>query len=130
KMKIKPFKDRIVVKLLKADKIVSGGSIVNDTAEKSYRGEVIAVGDGKMPDGSRLQVNVKGGSQICFAKYSGTAEIEFKGEKFFILKEADILKVFDATFSPLPGESPGQDYPKKRKIKPFKDSIVVKLLKA
>ena len=96
KMKIRPLQDRILVKRVEAEEKTESGIIIPDTAkEKPQRGEVIAVGPGKMlENGSKLTPTVKPGDKILFSKYAGT-EIEISNEELLIMREDDILGVLE-----------------------------------
>ena len=65
-MKLKPLDDRIVVSPLSADEKTAGGVILPDSAkEKPNKGEVVAVGPGKMrDDGERMPPAVSVGSSL------------------------------------------------------------------
>ena len=91
-MKLKPLDDRVVVQALEAEETTAGGIVLPDAAkEKPQRGNVIAVGPGRLLDsGERVAVSVKVGDQVLFGKYGGT-DIEVEGEEVKILRESDIL---------------------------------------
>ena len=93
-MSIKPLHDRVVVKPIEADEISSGGIVIPDSAkEKSTKGEVVAVGNGKVTDdGKTIPMNVKTGDKVLYGKYSGT-EVKLEGEEFLIIKESEILAI-------------------------------------
>ncbi len=93
--KLRPLDDRIVVKRLEAEEKTAGGIILPDNAkEKPQRGEVIAVGPGKLLDsGKRAAPDVACGDTVLFGKYSGT-EVKVNGEEFLIMRENDILAKF------------------------------------
>jgi chaperonin GroES len=72
-MQIKPISDHILVKPSAAETMTASGIIIPDTVEKEQaeRGEVIAVGPGKMLDtGSRAVMDVAVGQTVLFNKYS------------------------------------------------------------
>jgi chaperonin GroES len=97
KIKIRPLDDRVVVKPMEAEEMTAGGIVLPDSAkEKPQRGEVIAVGPGKLLDsGERAEVSVAVGDEVIYGKYGGT-EIEVDGQDVKILRESDILaKVLD-----------------------------------
>ena len=96
-MKIRPLHDRVVVKRMEEERTSAGGIVIPDSAtEKPSKGEVLAVGNGKVNDsGEVLAMEVKVGDQILFGKYSGT-EIKIDGEEVLIMREEDILGVFAA----------------------------------
>lgn len=94
KTKIRPLRDRILVKRLEEETKTQGGIIIPDSAkEKPQAGEVVAIGNGKvLEDGKVVPLEVKQGDQILFGKYSGT-EIKLDGEEYLILKEEEILGI-------------------------------------
>jgi len=89
---LQPLADRILVRPIKRDEVTKGGIILPDTAkEKPQEGEVIAVGPGKLSeDGKRLEMEVKKGDRVVFAKYAGT-EIKLDDEELLILRDSDVL---------------------------------------
>ena len=92
KVNLRPLDDRVVVKPLEAESTTSGGIVLPDSAqEKPQRGEVVAVGPGKLLDsGNRGELSVTIGDQVIFGKYGGT-EVELDGSDIKILRESDIL---------------------------------------
>ena len=92
KIKIRPLDDRVVVKPMEAEQTTAGGIVLPDSAqEKPQRGQVIAVGPGKLLDsGERAEVSVAVGDEVIYGKYGGT-EIEVDGDDVKILRESDIL---------------------------------------
>ncbi|MCD8140279.1 MAG: co-chaperone GroES [Planctomycetaceae bacterium] len=90
--KLQPLDDRIVVKRLDAEEKTAGGIILPDAAkEKPQRGEIIAVGPGKLLDsGTRATPDVAVGDTVIFGKYSGT-EVKVDGVELLIMRENDIL---------------------------------------
>ncbi|HEX6999323.1 MAG TPA: co-chaperone GroES [Gammaproteobacteria bacterium] len=95
-MKIRPLHDRVVVKRVEETRTSPGGIVIPDTAaEKPIRGEVIAVGQGKILDNGQVRpLDVKAGDQVLFGKYSGS-EIKVDGEEYLVLREEDVLGVFE-----------------------------------
>lgn len=93
-LNVQPLHDRVLIKRLEEPAKTYGSIIIPDTAkEKPQRGEVLAVGKGKLKkDGSRVQPVVKVGDNVLFAKWAGD-EFEYGGEKFLILGEDDIMAV-------------------------------------
>jgi chaperonin GroES len=94
KTKIRPLRDRILVKRMEEETKTTGGIIIPDSAkEKPQAGEVVAIGNGKvLEDGKIVPLEVKQGDRILFGKYSGT-EIKIDGEELLILKEDEILGI-------------------------------------
>jgi chaperonin GroES len=96
-MNIRPLHDRVVVKRMEEERTSAGGIVIPDSAaEKPQKGEIVAVGNGKLTDSGELRaLDVKVGDQVLFGKYSGT-EIKIDGEDVLIMKEEDILGVLAA----------------------------------
>ncbi len=96
-MKFRPLHDRVVVRRIDAEEKTAGGIIIPDTAkEKPQQGEVLAVGPGKRDEtGKLVALDVKGGDQILFGKWSGT-EVKVDGEDLLIMKEDDIMGVVES----------------------------------
>ena len=95
-MKIRPLGDKILVEVLEAEEKTKGGIILPDTAkEEKTEGKVIAVGAGKTLESGKLQSpEVKKGDRVIFGKYAGD-EILIDGKKHKVLKESEILAIFD-----------------------------------
>ena len=95
-MAIRPLDDRIVVKPLEAEEKSSGGILLPDTAkEKPQRAKVLSVGDGRLTDdGKRIALTVKVGDEVLYGKYAGT-EIKYKGDELKILRENEVLALFN-----------------------------------
>jgi chaperonin GroES len=93
-MKVRPLRDRLLVRRVEEKEQVKGGIIIPDSAkEKPQEGEVVAVGSGKvLDDGKKVDLDVKVGDKILFGKYSGT-DIKVDGEEMLILREDEVLAV-------------------------------------
>ncbi|MBD0320989.1 MAG: co-chaperone GroES [Gemmatimonadetes bacterium] len=92
-IKVKPLADRVVVKALEDTEQMRGGLYIPDTAkEKPQQGEVVAVGPGKVEDGTRVEMELKVGDKVLYGKYSGT-EVTVDNEQYLILRESDVLAV-------------------------------------
>jgi chaperonin GroES len=89
-----PLGDRVVVKPLSREETTKSGIVLPDTAkEKPQRGTVVAAGPGRRDDdGDRIELDVKVGDQVLFAKYSGT-EFKLDDDELLILSEKDILAI-------------------------------------
>src|SRR5215212_1143113 len=96
-MDFRPLHNRIIVKRLEEGEQKIGGIIVPDSAkEKPQRGQVIAVGDGKVnDDGERIPLDVKAGDFVLFGKYT-SQEVKLDGEEFLIMLEDEVLAIIDA----------------------------------
>ena len=95
-MTIKPLADRIVIKVIEDTEQTSGGIFIPDSAkEKPQKGEVVAVGEGKLNDkGEREPMDVKAGDTILYAKYAGT-DIKMEGVEYKILSIKDALAIIE-----------------------------------
>lgn len=92
-MKLKPLGNRVVIKALEAEQTTASGIVIPDSAkEKPAQGEVIAVGTGKIKDGTKVPMEVKVGDKVLYSKY-GPQEVKIDGEKLLILSEDDILAI-------------------------------------
>jgi len=90
-MKIKPLADRVLIQPAPAEETTISGIIIPDSAkEKPLRGTVLATGDGTKDE----KMTVKEGDQVLYGKYAGT-EIELDGEKLLIMRQGDILGIFE-----------------------------------
>lgn len=91
-VKLQPLGDRVVIKPIEREEMTRGGIVLPDTAkERPMEGEVIAAGPGKMTDdGKRIEMDVKVGDIVVYAKYGGT-EIKIDGKDYMILNESQIL---------------------------------------
>jgi chaperonin GroES len=96
-MKIRPLHDRVIVKRWEEEKTSPGGIVIPDSAaEKPVKGEVVAVGNGKILESGEIRaLDLKVGDKILFGKYSGT-EVKVDGEDLVVMREDDIMAVFDA----------------------------------
>ena len=90
--KLRPMGDRVVVRPAAREETTRSGIVLPDTSkEKPQRGEVVAVGTGRITDeGKRLDMELKVGDIVLFAKYAGT-EFKLDDEELLILSEKDIL---------------------------------------
>ena len=94
--KIRPLHDRLIVRRVEEEKTSSGGIVIPDTAtEKPIRGEVIAIGNGKVLDSGDVRpLEVKVGDQVLFGKYAGT-EVRLGGDELLVMREDDVMAVFE-----------------------------------
>ena len=93
-MALIPINDHIVVKAVTEEKS-AGGIILPETADKERpeKGEVIAVGPGKLlENGSRAAMSVKTGDIVVFKKYSPD-EVKVGKEEYLVIREDDILAI-------------------------------------
>lgn len=93
---IRPLGDRVVVEPIEQEETTTSGLLLPETAkEKPQQGMILAAGLGRRDDdGERIEMDVKVGDKVLFAKYAGT-EIKLDGKKLLIMKETDILGVIE-----------------------------------
>ncbi len=95
-MNIRPLHDRVVIRRTEEDRTSPGGIVIPDTAtEKPIKGEVVAVGNGKVLDnGETRALDLKAGDKVLFGKYSGT-EVKVEGEELLVMREDDVMAVIE-----------------------------------
>ena len=93
KFNLEPLDDRIVVKPGEEEETTVSGIVIPDTAkEKPQEGEVVAVGPGRVEEGSRVPMDVKVGDRVLYSKYGGT-EVKVQGEEYLVLSARDVLAI-------------------------------------
>jgi chaperonin GroES len=92
--KVKPLRDRVLVRRIEEEEQKVGGIIIPDTAkEKPQQAEVVAVGSGRMlEDGEVVPLILKAGDKVLIGNWSGT-EVNIDDEEYLILKEDEVLGV-------------------------------------
>ncbi len=95
-MNIRPLHDRVIVRRKEEERTTSGGIVIPDSAtEKPSTGEILSVGNGKIPDSCDVRaLEVKVGDTVYFGKYSGT-ELKVDGEELLIMREDDIIAIVE-----------------------------------
>jgi chaperonin GroES len=96
-MKIRPLHDRVIVKRWEEEKTSPGGIVIPDSAtEKPSKGEIVAVGNGKLLDNGEVRaLDLKVGDKVLFGQYSGT-EVKVDDQDIVVMREDDIMAVFDS----------------------------------
>jgi chaperonin GroES len=99
-IKLKPLSNRVVIKPIEDDNTTAGGIFIPDTAkEKPHRGRVIAVGPGSRNyDGNHYPIELCENDIVLFPKHAGN-KIKIEGEELIVLKEEELLAVFENKFS-------------------------------
>jgi chaperonin GroES len=96
-MALKPLNDNVVLKPLSKEEVTASGIIIPDTVDKERpeRGEVVAVGPGKLlENGNRAEISVKAGDKVVFKKYAPD-EIEIDKEEYLVVSAGDIIAVIE-----------------------------------
>ena len=96
-MNLRPLHDRVIVKRVEEERTTPGGIVIPDSAtEKPIRGEVVAVGNGKiLEDGSKRELDIKVGDTVLFGKYSCT-EVKVNDDELLVMREDDIMAVIES----------------------------------
>jgi chaperonin GroES len=95
-MNLRPLHDRVIIKRIEETRTSPGGIVIPDTAaEKPIRGEVMAIGTGKiLEDGKVRPLDVKVGDKVLYGKYAGT-EVKLNGQDLLVMREEDIMAVIE-----------------------------------
>jgi chaperonin GroES len=95
-MNIRPLHDRVIIRRMEEERTSPGGIVIPDSAtEKPIKGEVIAVGNGRvLENGDVRALDLKAGDKVLFGKYSGT-EVKVEGEDLLVMKEDDVMAVIE-----------------------------------
>lgn len=113
---ITPLGDRVLVKVKTAEEKTVGGILLPTSAQtKPQGGEVVAIGDGKTDEKTKLDITLQTGSQVVYSKYAGT-EVDFNGSSHLILKEDDIIGILET-----------DDV---KDLKPLSDRVLIKVAEA
>ena len=93
--KIKPLSDRVIIKEMddSKEKKTSSGIIIPVTVNEdkgSKRGEVMAVGPGRIEDGKLVTPSVKVGDKVLF---QWGDKVKIGEDDYYIVRESEILAV-------------------------------------
>ncbi|KAF7768889.1 co-chaperone GroES [Pseudoalteromonas citrea] len=93
-MNIRPLHDRVIIKRLEEETKSAGGIVLTGSAaEKSTRGEVVAVGNGRVLDNGEVRaLEVKTGDTVLFGSYVEKTE-KIEGQEYLIMREDNILGI-------------------------------------
>ncbi len=94
---LKPVGDNLILKPLDKESVTASGIIIPETSDKERpeRGEIIAVGPGKvLENGNRRVIDLKVGDQVVFKKYAPD-EIEIDKVKYLIVAADDVMAVIE-----------------------------------
>ena len=96
-MKLRPLHDRVIIRRMEEERTSPGGIVIPDSAtEKPIKGEVVAVGNGRVLENGDLRaLDIQAGDKVLFGKYSGT-EVKVEGEDLLVMKEDDVMAVIES----------------------------------
>jgi len=94
-MKLRPLHDRVIIKRIEVEAKSAGGIVLTGSAaEKSTRGEVVAVGNGRILESGEVRsLDVKVGDKVLFNEGYGVKTEKIDGEEYLIMSESDILAI-------------------------------------
>lgn len=91
--KLIPLRGRVVVKPTQETTTTGGLIVPSKSAERSSKGTVISIGIDRInPNGELIPTILTIGDNVLFNKFSGV-EIEYEGEKYFVMTEDEILLI-------------------------------------
>jgi len=95
-MKIRPLRDRVVVRRKEEEQTSAGGIVLPGSAkEKPNQGVVVAVGDGAVLENGEVRPMVlKKGDVVIFGQYSGNT-VKIDGEELVIMNESEVYGVVE-----------------------------------
>ena len=93
---IKPMYDYLLIEPLEEETKLPSGIVIPDTAkEKPQKGKIVAAGKGRKADnGKVVPLEVKVGDIVMYKKWGGT-EVKVEGKEHLLVKEEDILAIFE-----------------------------------
>ncbi|XMR34786.1 co-chaperone GroES [Escherichia coli] len=95
-MKIRPLHDRVIIKRIEAEAKSAGGIVDWYCGRNSTRGEVLAVGTGRILDNGEVKaLAVKVGDKVIFNEGYGVKTEKLDGQDVLILSETDILAIVE-----------------------------------
>ncbi len=93
-MNLQPLTDHLIVKPLQKEE-KSGIVLPENAKEKAEKGQVVAVGPGRVLDnGNRLEMDVKVGDNIMFKQYA-PEEIKVQDETYYVLSQSDVIAIIN-----------------------------------
>ncbi|HSH48741.1 MAG TPA: co-chaperone GroES [Halomonas sp.] len=97
-MNIRPLHDRVIIRRVEEEQTTAGGIVLPGSAqEKPTRGEVLAVGNGRiLESGDVRPLDVKVGDTVIFKEGFGVEKEKVDGEEVLIMSESDILAVVES----------------------------------
>jgi chaperonin GroES len=87
---LQPVQDRIIVRRVEVEEKVGRFYVPDETKEKPYEGDVVAVGPGKYIGTEFVRPTIQVGDRVVFGKFSG-AEVKVGIETLLVLREEDIF---------------------------------------
>ncbi|MCY4471483.1 MAG: co-chaperone GroES [Kistimonas sp.] len=96
--KLRPLRDQVLVRRFESETKSSGGIVLPGKTEKTNRGEVVAVGAGRIDkSGNPVEMVVRTGDQVIFGGYhSDSNTVKLEGVEHVLMPESDILAIIES----------------------------------
>jgi len=92
-VELRPLSDHVVVKPIVEEKTVAGIVLPDTAHDQLGRGEVVAVGSGRLLDnGTRAQLEVHVGEVVLYKADAGM-KVRLENQDYLLLRESDIMAV-------------------------------------
>lgn len=92
---IKPLSDRVVLIKIEQEKKTASGIVLSDASkEKPHLAKVVAVGPGKIENGTLIPLDIKVDDQVIYKPYAPT-EVKIDGQEYLIVEAKDILAIIE-----------------------------------
>ncbi|CEH29134.1 molecular chaperone GroES [Aneurinibacillus migulanus] len=92
---LKPLGDRVVIEPQKQEEVTASGIVLPEKAkEKPIQGKIIAIGRGRLNNGTVVPLDVHVGDVVLYNKYAGN-EIKVEQQEYLIMRESDILAILE-----------------------------------
>lgn len=89
---MKPLFNNVVLKKELVNQTTNSGIVLTTKKEETKYATVVAVGNGILADGTKVEMPVKVGDKVYYKSYS-TDEIEENGEKYIVTSLENIIAI-------------------------------------
>ena len=91
---MKPLFTNVVLKKELVNQTTNSGIVLTTKKEETKYATVVAVGNGILADGTKVEMPVKVGDKVYYKSYS-TDEIEENGEKYIVTSLDNIIAIME-----------------------------------
>ena len=91
---MKPLFNNVVLKKELVNQTTNSGIVLTTKKEETKDATVVAVGNGILADGTKVEMPVKVGDKVYYKSYS-TDEIEENGEKYIVTSLDNIIAIME-----------------------------------
>lgn len=89
---IKPLYDNVVLEEVKETSETKSGILLSTKEENSPYAKVVEIGNGIMPDKTKVEMPIDVGDKVLYTGYSNKT-YEENGKKYIIVKASDIIAI-------------------------------------